>query len=304
MPTYNYTYALDKGFYTNLSWVKFQRPAEPSHYKIFRDFKQKCPSIPLYIDIDDLVFDIPETNAASRYYKQREPYTKELFKIADGIVCSTEYLKRKLQKYNNKISVNSNYLVKAIFGKNTWKEKEYKKPRILYPGSFNHFSQKTSGGDFSNELINYIIKTLDIYEWHFIGGCPFELKNNSKIKLHKWCNYYEYSNKIKEINPTVAIAPLEDNEFNKCKSNIKLLEYCALGIPGLYQNLEPYNEASYKFSTIDEFIDKLENLIKDVNIQHDVWYNDYNLIKDKLYLEDNMLNWINAHLKLMNKVIK
>jgi hypothetical protein len=40
----------------------------------------------------------------------------------------------------------------------------------------------------------------------------------------------------------ILIAPLIDNEFNNSKSSLKFLEYSALGIPGVYSKLLPYEQ--------------------------------------------------------------
>jgi glycosyltransferase involved in cell wall biosynthesis len=39
----------------------------------------------------------------------------------------------------------------------------------------------------------------------------------------------------------IAIAPLESNDFNDSKSNLKLVEYAALGIPAVASNFGPYH---------------------------------------------------------------
>lgn len=41
----------------------------------------------------------------------------------------------------------------------------------------------------------------------------------------------------------VAIAPLEDNAFTRCKSDLKYLDYAALGIPGVFSDVRPYRSA-------------------------------------------------------------
>ena len=52
-----------------------------------------------------------------------------------------------------------------------------------------------------------------------------------------------------------------DNAFNRAKSDIKLKECNALGLPNICQDLDPYENAKFKFSTGDEMID----LIKKIN---------------------------------------
>ncbi len=38
----------------------------------------------------------------------------------------------------------------------------------------------------------------------------------------------------------LALAPLRDTPFHRCKSDLKYLEYSALGLPGIYADLDPY----------------------------------------------------------------
>ena len=40
----------------------------------------------------------------------------------------------------------------------------------------------------------------------------------------------------------IAIAPLEDNKFNRCKSNLKILEAGLKGLPIFVQNIHPYTD--------------------------------------------------------------
>jgi glycosyltransferase involved in cell wall biosynthesis len=39
----------------------------------------------------------------------------------------------------------------------------------------------------------------------------------------------------------LAIAPLVDTEFNRCKSELKFLQYSAVGLPSLSSNCPPYS---------------------------------------------------------------
>jgi hypothetical protein len=41
----------------------------------------------------------------------------------------------------------------------------------------------------------------------------------------------------------VGIAPLLDTPFNRCKSNLKLLEYGAVGLPTIASNVTPYKDS-------------------------------------------------------------
>jgi glycosyltransferase involved in cell wall biosynthesis len=50
----------------------------------------------------------------------------------------------------------------------------------------------------------------------------------------------EYPLRLAELDLDLALAPLEINRFNECKSNLRLLEYGVLGIPVIATDIEPY----------------------------------------------------------------
>ena len=55
---------------------------------------------------------------------------------------------------------------------------------------------------------------------------------------------------------------MQDNNFNRCKSNIKLIESGALGIPCVCPDMVTYKDAFLKYSNGDEFIDVLKDTLK------------------------------------------
>ncbi len=49
-----------------------------------------------------------------------------------------------------------------------------------------------------------------------------------------------YPAKLASLNLDLALAPVEDNIFNTCKSNLRLMEYGACGIPVICSDVECY----------------------------------------------------------------
>jgi hypothetical protein len=68
---------------------------------------------------------------------------------------------------------------------------------------------------------------------------------------------------MKNLEADIGIAPLEINEFNACKSDLKMLEYCLCGIPAVYTKIEPYKHATLTAINEDVMIDKIEWLSSD-----------------------------------------
>jgi len=48
----------------------------------------------------------------------------------------------------------------------------------------------------------------------------------------------------------LAIAPLEDNRFNACKSNLRLLEYGACAVPVVCSDVGPYQDPALPVSRV------------------------------------------------------
>jgi hypothetical protein len=187
-----------------------------------------------------------------------------MLRMVDGITVSTPFLKKYYSSYNSNISVVRNRLAKCLWGEPKQHIVNENKPTICYPGSQNHFSVKgrtESGGDFGKELLNYILRTKKDVNWIFVGGIPEELKNDKDIIHYKWINYMSYPNILKNLNVDIGLAPLEINDFNRGKSNLKLLEYSVCGIAGVYTNIEPYKNCELTSDNENSMIDQIQWLI-------------------------------------------
>ncbi len=68
----------------------------------------------------------------------------------------------------------------------------------------------------------------------------------------------------------VAIAPLRNTRFNECKSDVKFLDYSAIGTPGVYSRVRAYASSVRHMETgwlagneVDAWVDALEELLAD-----------------------------------------
>jgi hypothetical protein len=185
--TYLMNYVQEPTWYKPFTFVQFQRSATEGHLQLLQHFKntvQKQFPIPIIYEIDDMLFGIPKWNYASLYYNKAEDVIKRIMSECDGMMVSTAKLKEVYSPYCKKISVIPNHLPKFVWGETYPKHNYYKegeKIKILWGGSQNHFAMKqvtgdeVKGGDFGNELLNFIRKTTDKYDWIFMGAIPEEL---------------------------------------------------------------------------------------------------------------------------------
>ncbi len=313
MPQYGMNFVLDPNYYRNKEFTIFQRSATENHLKVaylFKDKIQPQTGTKLFYELDDDLLDIPDWNFASQYYSKYRDTAKAIIEACDGVTVSTPTLKKKLLKFNDNVSVNINRLPKFL-----WGEVEYngpiqrEKPRILWQGSANHFALPGSGkegGDFGSELLEFMRKTIDKYEWVFIGAVPNELRDLVKsgdMTQIPWQKVIEFPRKMKEMKPDLGIAPLELNEFNKSKSWIKAQEFTAAGIPAVYSHVEPYHGLKHTCKTDEEMIDTIEDLCNDEDKRKEAFDYDHWKLRDDLFFEenDNLSKYINSILKLYKK---
>ncbi len=148
----------------------------------------------------------------------------------------------------------------------------------------------------------------------FLGAFPLTLSHlvqSGKVEFHPWERLYTYPEKIYNLNVNAMVAPLQDNTFNKAKSDLKLIEASCYGIPIICQDLCTYENAPYKFKTGDEMIDQLDEVLgkkgKYMNISSkfrklvsDRWLElDTNIDK---YLELYTLPYASPERKLLNSI--
>jgi len=234
----------------------------------------------LLFDIDDICVgrDIPMFNAMREGFQSDRIFNsfKEAVNMCDELrVCSkymAEYYKDKLDM--PRVTVVPNYPSKMWYG-GLYDEKkiEYnynknlKRPRVLWAGSATHVDVKgvNNGQDDFSHITQVVKRTVKEFRWVFFGAVPKDLEHYARqglIEHYPWVNILNYPKRIAELNVQAVIAPLADNHFNRAKSNIKWIEAGCMGLNGVFQDLECYEDAKYKFKTGDDLIDQLRILLK------------------------------------------
>jgi glycosyltransferase involved in cell wall biosynthesis len=208
---------------------------------------QRCreKNIGLIYEIDDDLLNIEESHPEYEFYTSRSGSVMYMLEHADTVTVSTEELKKRYEKYNKSIKVIGNAL-----DENLWCKKSDKKSgetiKIGYIGSFTHDNDLLTIKDaIINIKKKFAMKNIEV-SFNVIGvmkGSDKEqwintinIPNNKKV-------YPEFVKWLKEtVNFDFAIAPLADNNINKSKSELKYLEYTALGLPGIYSDNGPFSK--------------------------------------------------------------
>lgn len=271
----------DPNYFRGVKSVRIQRQATGAQLRFVQFLKELSKKIGFRIiyEIDDLVFseDIPEYNKFKPAFTdpQIRETAQSIMELCDEITVTCDFMKDYyLGKTNNKnITVIPNYPPKWWMG-NYYNEKRISenfdkynnKPRILYAGSGAHFDvdNRVAQNDDFYHVCDIIAKTRDKFQWVFLGAFPLPLKPyvmNKDMEFHTWQQLYSYPEKIYNLNCNMMVAPLQNNTFNKAKSDLKYIEACCYGLPIACQDLVTYENAPIKFNTGDEMVACIEDTL-------------------------------------------
>lgn len=186
----------------------------------YRDFSQAFK----VFELDDLIQQIPVKSAFHGLMpKDVVKSLRRALSTVDRFVVSTEALAGEFKGFHADIRVVLNRLPTDWWSDLPNQRRVGRKPRIGWGGGSSH------RGDL--ELIADVVRDLaDEVEWVFFGMCPDKLRPYVH-EFHTGVPIEEYPRKLASLNLDLALAPLEENAFNACKSNLRLLEYGACGFP-------------------------------------------------------------------------
>lgn len=196
---------------------------------------------------------------------------QEFLKEVDAVTTTTEYLATVFRNFNAHVYVLPNCLETA-----RWKKVPPPRPhpdeiRMGWFGGSQHYEDLS----LLERVVPNLLRRYPNLVWvmpmavpDFWRECVEKAERGFRLipftSVQKWPEY------LGEQGIDIAVTPLKDNPFNRSKSNIKLLEFGALGIPGVFSAVGPYLEVQHDVNgllaknTDDEWMGRLSELIEDV----------------------------------------
>ncbi|ORM68271.1 glycosyltransferase family 1 protein [Pantoea rwandensis] len=184
-------------------------------------------------ELDDYLPNVPVKNVHRENFKgDTLKMLRKSFSFVDRFVVSTAELGNAFEGMHPNIVVVNNRLPERWWGNLKSSRKQGRKPRVGWAGGSSHT------GDL--EMIFDVVKAFaDEVEWVFLGMCPAKMKPYLH-EFHMGTDINLYPEKLASLNLDLALAPVEENIFNNCKSNLRLLEYGACGYPVIASDVACY----------------------------------------------------------------
>jgi len=264
----------------------FSRQVKPDVVDFVMKMKQETNGSKfVVVDFDDHLNAIPpHIPSAYKYYSEHKEHLHRMLRLADLLVFTHDNLARQL------ITTTG-----------------IRKPYILLPNAVDTRMQQPHPSDTDIIRIGWFGSFTHKYDLAMIRGVLEEVfkavKDRVSIELITfgpakqliaehllrtdnppfrwvhldWLSPIDYLNRIVNLGIHIGLAPLEDTPFNRCKSNLKLLEYTLSGAVFLASDVYPYSETftAHKQHThcknrFNEWVKKLTNLILNHQLRKEI----------------------------------
>ncbi len=204
----------------------------------------------LYATDDDLLrkpvdfFDVDGSLAM-----HAKPLIRWLAREAVGILVSTNPLANALAGLNRNIAVVPNALDERLFAARRSRPTALPTGQPLvfgYMGTFTHLDDLLPVAQAIRRILHtangkLVFEIVGVGDQQLLKRMFHELPVVFRIVPKEAVPYEAFVDWMQtNLHWDFAIAPLVDTRFNRSKSDIKYLDYAALGIPGLFSAVTPY----------------------------------------------------------------
>ncbi len=219
---------------------------------------------------------------------------------ADVVTVSTQRLCDVLRDYNDRVVVLPNYFDDTLWSLKPPQPKNPQEESLIigYMGTNSHKPDLEHIAPVLLGLMERLPQKISLNFW----GTPPPMAFRSLPQV-QWTpfgirSYPEFAAWFQTQSADIFIAPLVDNLFNRCKSPLKFFEYSALGVPGVFSRLDPYEGVikhghnGFLAGTNSEWEECLRSLIEDEALRFRMAIEAQVTIQENWLLSRNISRWI------------
>lgn len=279
-------------------WMGLHSPAS---LDLFKWCRLRYPHVKMIMEIDDFLLSSARSNpTAGEVYRYGGDLAKiglEQMRLSDGLIVSTPALAEMYQPYAKNIFVAENVIDLKLWPK----RKKNKRLTIGWIGAGSHDEDL----GLLRGVVPEILSRFPLIEFSIVHGAPEFFKHkpdceylaNPRHPLYKKMRKCPKCNGIDRLKWThdfktidkypkwatsfgfdIGLAPLVDLNFTRGKSNLRWLEYSAMGIPTIASPLNHFKESIIdgetgfivKDNSEQSWIDAIERLIIDKDLREKV----------------------------------
>lgn len=254
--------------YLDSDVIVISRPCKIEHLEAIRYAKSKGNLA--VVDVDDNIWDVKPKNPAYGFWKDPKNVAQfdSCLKEADVVTTTNVQLANLLKNRNKNIFIVPNMLPDEYW---TEIKRDYSKDvlKLGWAGGTSHFDDL----NMVARAVKQVVEDNGNVELHLLGnfktmGNPFDGFPSVHYDI---VSLEEYPSVIRKFD--IGFVPLEDNNFNKYKSDLKFIENAAAGIPTVasnvvvYSNTIKHNENGLLARNDKDWIKCLRRLVSDAGFR-------------------------------------
>ena len=258
--------------------------------------------------IDDALLEAPSIPSASR------TIVRTLCRAAAGVIVSTPFLQNRFARLNPRVFVVPTALDERLFFAGTVDRAREASGRLVvgFMGTLTHDSDLML---VVQPLRTLLRRNAGTIEFQIVGGVsePGWLRVFDGLPVRKLevppgsILYPAFIGWMRRnLSWDIAVAPLADSPLNQGKSDIKFLDYSALGFPGVYSAVPPYLQSVRQRETgilagnsPAEWYEALETLTKDATLRSSIGARSQSYVRSQRTLEHCAAAWREAVLAIL-----
>jgi glycosyltransferase involved in cell wall biosynthesis len=283
-----------------------------------RDFFKDSYNIykPLILDIDDNVHATRPYNPGYRSFHPNSPnlvWNIKSLGVFDYITVSTQELYDFYKNYTDKekIFICPNSLdweerdkIYSEFKGEKFPKKEGE-IRIGWTGSGAHWENLKHIEEAIVDILKKYPETT-FYCSNLFGDLFQDKELKDRIVKVGWSDLKDWAKFNREVDFDIALAPLMDNDFNRAKSNLRILEYSSARYPVICSPVSPYlgfTDKELIYATEDyEWYNGIEKLVKKPDLRKVMSKNLYQKCKKEFNIRKNYKLWVKVFEKALSNI--
>lgn len=262
----------------------------------------------IIFDIDDLIWDIQDDNAAYSTYapgsEGRAVVTDIIARGCDYVTCTNDYLRRGIAQYTqkelNRIRVFPNFIDLKLYKWRSEPQDDYE-IKIGYFGSSSHFNDLVDPNFI--KALERIMDEDPRVRFYTIGAMIQQIKKRFGPRyttgfgdhdIYKWVKMMP--NLLKDVD--FYVAPLLDMTYTKSKSGIKFLEMSSTTVPGVYQDIRQYQELvehgknGFLAKTEDDWYKAMKKMCSSAELRRELGHNAFATVKNYWTIQENVPRYV------------
>lgn len=189
-------------------------------------------------ELDDNIWHIDPTNPAYEFWSDERKLAgvEAALGMSKMVTTSTKCLADFLARFNPKVKVLPNMLPEEHWSLKPRSEASEDRLIVGWAGSRTHWRDL----ELLVGTVEGILDEYDFVEFHLAGMDTHPFREHSRLTMLPSVQLEDYGRLLSGFD--IGLAPLMDTHFNRCKSDLKFIEYAMAGLAVVASRVEPYEK--------------------------------------------------------------